>query len=234
MHTFRGAISALRDLQKTARGVSFYSRWVNRPGGRLFAATAYVLRLTPNQVSLASGALTLVGAVLIATAPPSVGVGILVWLLLAFGFMVDSADGQLARLRGGGTRAGEWLDHVLDAGKVVAVHSAVLVAWDRFFDLPQAMLLIPLGFQFAAVVAFVAGTLTELLKRTSSASAAVRPPSNLRALLLVPVDYGIFCIVFIAYGFPAVFVVIYTVFAVIRVVYLILFLAKWFKELSNL
>lgn len=234
MHSFRGAISALRHLQKTSRGVSFYSRWVNRPGGRLFAATAYVLRLTPNQVSLASGALTLAGAVLIATAPPSVGVGILVWLLLAFGFMVDSADGQLARLRGGGTRAGEWLDHVLDAGKVVAVHSAVLVAWDRFFDLPHAMLLIPLGFQLAAVVAFVAGTLTELLKRTSGAPAAARPPSNLRALLLVPVDYGIFCIVFLAYGFPAAFVVIYTVFAVIRVVYLILFLTKWFKELSSL
>lgn len=232
MNSFREAVNELRPRQKTSRGVSFYSRWINRPGGRLIAAGAHVVGLAPNQVSLLSGVLTLAGIALLTAAPPSMVTGILVWLLLALGFMADSADGQLARLRGGGTLAGEWLDHVLDAGKVTAVHAAVLVAWYRFSDLPGPMLLIPLGFQLAAVVTFVAGTLTELLKRTSEHTLS-RPPSNLRSLLLIPVDYGVFCLLFLLYGFPPVFVVLYSTFAVISAVYLILFLGKWFKELSR-
>lgn len=233
MNSFGGALSALRHRQKTSSGVSFYSRWINRPGGRLIAAGAYVIGITPNYVSSISGVLTLAGIVLITVAPPSLAMGILVWLLLATGFMVDSADGQLARLRGGGTPAGEWLDHVLDAGKMVAVHAAVLVAWYRFFDLPVPVLLIPLGFQLAAVVTFVAGTLTELLKRTSAPTTVSHSPSTLRSLALVPVDYGVFCLVFLLYGFPSLFVAVYSTLAVICAMYLALFLGKWFKELSR-
>lgn len=232
MPSFRGAVRTLSDHQKSARGVSYYSRWINRPAGRLIAAAAYSGRLTPNHVSLLSGALTLAGIVLIGVAPPSIGIGIAAWLLLAIGFAVDSADGQLARLRGGGTLAGEWLDHVLDAGKMVLVHAAVLVGWYRFLDLPAWMLLIPLGFQLAGVVTFMAGTLAELLKRTAAPSAS-RAPSNLRSMLLIPADYGVFCLLFLLYGFPPLFVALYSSFAAIYAAYLVIFLFKWFRELSR-
>ena len=46
----------------------------------------------PNQVSLISAAFTFTGIVLLATVPPSIVLGIIVWLLLAVGYAWDSAD----------------------------------------------------------------------------------------------------------------------------------------------
>ncbi|RBL82322.1 CDP-alcohol phosphatidyltransferase, partial [Streptomyces cavourensis] len=48
----------LRGAQKSAKGVSLYSRYVNRPAGRVLAAGAYRAGLTPNQVTLISGLFT--------------------------------------------------------------------------------------------------------------------------------------------------------------------------------
>lgn len=95
--------------------------FVNRPVGRVIAAGAFTVGLVPNQVSLISAAFTFTGIVLLATVPPSIVLGVVVWLLLAIGYAWDSADGQVARLRGGGSLAGEWLDHVLDSTKLVAL-----------------------------------------------------------------------------------------------------------------
>ncbi|MFD1212063.1 CDP-alcohol phosphatidyltransferase family protein [Arthrobacter sp. GCM10027362] len=194
---------------------------------------AHTCGLTPNQVTLLSGATTGTAVVLVATLPPAAWAGAAIWFLLAVGFMLDSADGQLARLRGGGSRAGEWLDHVLDAGKMAAVHAAVLISWYRFFDLPESMLLVPLAFQLCAVVTFAGGTLTELLKRTAGSADAGRPASALRSVLLVPADYGVFCLVFLAYGAPWLFTVLYSAFAAAAGCFAVLLLAKWFKELKQ-
>ena len=48
--TYGQAVAELRGAQKSKRGVSLYSRFVNRPLGRLLAAAAYRARMTPNQV----------------------------------------------------------------------------------------------------------------------------------------------------------------------------------------
>ena len=57
--------------------------------------------------------------------------------LLVVGYAFDAADGQLARLRGGGIIAGEWLDHMVDAIKVASLHLAVLVGLYRFDAVPD-------------------------------------------------------------------------------------------------
>ena len=57
--------------------------------------------------------------------------GVVVSLLLILGYALDSADGQLARLLGGGTPEGEWLDHVIDSAKLATIHLAVLVSLYR-------------------------------------------------------------------------------------------------------
>ena len=62
------------------------------------------------------------------------------------GYALDSADGQLARLRGGGSLTGEWLDHVIDSFKISTLHLAVLVMAYRFFPTPTWWLLVPLVF----------------------------------------------------------------------------------------
>ena len=119
----------------------------------------------PNQVSLISAAFTFTGIVLLATVPPSIVLGIIVWLLLAVGYAWDSADGQVARLRGGGSLAGEWLDHVLDSTKLVALPLAVAIGWYRFFPLPSDLwLLVPLGFAVISTVTFFGMILNDLLR----------------------------------------------------------------------
>src|SRR6185436_886779 len=109
------------------------SRFVNRKIGRVLAAGSYQLGLTPNAVTGISALFSAAAIAIIACLSPSVGVGVLVAVLLLLGYAFDSADGQLARLRGGGSPAGEWLDHVVDSIKVVALHLAVLIGWFRFW-----------------------------------------------------------------------------------------------------
>lgn len=237
------ALRELRGAQKSAKGVSLYSRFVNRPVGRYLAAGSYALGLTPNQVTLISAALSFAGAAVVALVSPSWALGALVWALLAVGFAFDSADGQLARLRGGGSAAGEWLDHVVDCAKLTALHTCVLIAFYRF---PEAYgiggadgggaaagwLLVPLGFQLAAVVTFFGGLLTEKLKPKPAPGSAAAAPSTLRAVALLPVDYGVFCLVFLFLGGSGLFRWVYAGAGVMAALFLVAFLAKWFRELS--
>ncbi len=165
----------LRGAQKSAKGVSLYSRYVNRPAGRVLAAGAYRAGVTPNQVTLTSALFTYGALAAVALVEPSWTLGVLVWAALAVGFAFDSADGQLARLTGRGGPDGEWLDHVVDCGKLLLVHAAVLISFYRFGELPsEAWLLLPLGFQLAAVVTFCAGLLREQLGK---AAVSARGPS---------------------------------------------------------
>ncbi|MCT2590145.1 CDP-alcohol phosphatidyltransferase family protein [Streptomyces sp. N2-109] len=232
----------LRGAQKTAKGVSLYSRHLNRPAGRVLAAGAYPLRLTPNQVTLISAVCSFAGIAALALFSPSWPLALGVWAALAVGFAFDSADGQLARLRGESSAAGEWLDHVVDCAKITALHAAVLVSFHRFFELPSSgWLLLPLAFQFAAVLIFFGGLLTDKLKPRGPAGQgaaapptrpAVPPPSRLRAVALLPVDYGVFCAVFLLLGSERAFLGGYAAFFAAHALFLVAFLVKWFRELS--
>lgn len=230
------ALRELRGAQKSAKGVSLYSRFVNRPAGRYLAAGSYALGLTPNGVTLVSAAFSFAAVAAVALAAPSWGLGIAVWAALAIGFAFDSADGQLARLRGGGSASGEWLDHVVDCAKLTALHICVLIAFYRFPDAygtgSDGWLLAPLVFQFASVVTFFGGLLTEKLKPKPAPGSPAAAPSNLRAVALLPVDYGVFCLVFLLLGGGELFRWAYAGLGAVAVLFLSAFLAKWFRELS--
>ncbi|MEE1940347.1 CDP-alcohol phosphatidyltransferase family protein [Streptomyces sp. TRM 70361] len=233
MSRFGYAVERLSAAQKSARGVSLYSRYVNRPAGRLLAAAAYAARLAPNQVTLVSAAFTFTGIGLIAVLPPSHALAAGVFAALAVGFALDSADGQLARLTGTGSAAGEWLDHVVDCAKMLALHMAVLVSFHRHFGFSDPVyLLIPIAFQFAAVLVFFGGILTEQLKRRAERPAPAAPPSTLRSVALLPVDYGVFCAVFLSLGVRGLFVALYCVLLAAHVLFMAAFLVKWYRELS--
>lgn len=152
---FTAAVRELAAAQKPGAGVPAYTRYVNRPLGRLVAAAASVVGATPNQVSAASGVLSLVSIAVLAVFPPSWPLGLAVGLGLIMGYVLDSADGQLARLGGGGSFRGEWLDHVIDSARMPVVHMGVLVAVYRFYpDLAVGFLLVPLGYLLVSVVRF--------------------------------------------------------------------------------
>jgi phosphatidylglycerophosphate synthase len=226
----------LSSAQKSPKGVSLYARYINRPAGRVLAALSFVAGLTPNQVTLISAAFSFAGIAVLALVEPTVISGLVVALLLALGFALDSADGQLARLRRAGSASGEWLDHVVDAMKHVALHAAVLISFYRYFDLSdEAWLLVPLAYQLTTLTMFVGGLLTEQLKRRAPSASGPAPqrPSTLRAVGLLPADHGTLCLAFVLLGNQRLFLAVYTGLMALNALLLIGLLGKWYRELAR-
>ncbi len=231
---FRSTMTALRSAQKGSRGVSAYSVHINRPAGRCLAAVAALVGMSANAVTLLSGGLSLASVTLLAVGPRSWGTGVLVALGMLLGFALDSADGQLARLQGTGSAAGEWLDHVVDCAVKLAIHSAVLVGWYVHGE-RDGILLIPLGFQLTAVVLFFGGILAAKLHehrgRAGGVQAARQGPLR-SAIVLLPADHGMLCLVFLLWGWPRAFTLLYIVLFVGNVALLGAMSRNWLRELS--
>lgn len=237
---YREAVRSLASAQKRAApGAPPYSIYVNRKVGRYLAAWAYLRRLSPNTVTLISACFTFTGLALVALVPPAPWLGFAVWLALAVGYAFDSADGQVARLQGGGSASGEWLDHIVDSVKIACLHAVVLISVYRFFELPNdAWLLVPLGYGAVATVSFFAMILNDQLKANhgggTAEAAQAGKRSVLKSVLLLPTDYGILCGVFLLLGAPLVFFTVYTVMALANAGHLALALGKWFGDMRKL
>jgi len=241
---FRGRFNSLRQAQKKRRGVPLYTLYVNRPAGRIIAAASPAW-MTPNGLTAIGGVLTygaLIALMFFVDGGPA---SALVGVALVLGFFFDSADGQLARLRSAGSMSGEWLDHVLDSGRIVLLHIATL--W--FFVRTEAMdetlaVLVCTAFALAATLVFFAGTLFEKLEAlhgekqapaaAPSAASAPSRAATLRSALMLPVDYGVTCVVFLLLPWSVVFVPLYVVLAIIKVLSTSAFLAKWYLTLRRI
>lgn len=241
--SYRQSVTHLAGAQKSAKGAPAYSRFVNRPLGRRLAAGAHVLGLTPNQVTSASAAATGLGIAVIALAPSRWWTGLVVAALLVLGYALDAADGQLARLRGGGSKAGEWLDHVVDAAKTSALHLAVVVGAYRTFEpRPGAWLLVPLVFAAVASTWFFTIILNDHLRRLAGtrdvqavvAAGEARQHSALRSLASVPTDYGALCLVFVLLGAPTAFRWAYGLLALGFALMTAASMVVWFRQVSSL
>jgi phosphatidylglycerophosphate synthase len=235
---FREALDGLRHAQKTAKGAPAYSRLVNRRLGRVLAAAAYVLRMTPDQVTAVSAACTFAGIATIATVSPSPASAVAVCGLLVIGYALDAADGQLARLRGGGSVAGEWLDHVVDAAKLASLHLAVLINWYRFVDRSDAQLLVPIAYQVTASVLFFVIMLNDRIRRAQRGSSAMLlagedTSSTLYSLAVVPTDYGVLCLSFALLFWDAGFLWVYTALMVSNAAFTAIALVKWYREMRR-
>src|SRR5699024_1784801 len=113
-----------------------------------------------------------------------------------------------ARLRGGGSPQGEWLDHFIDALKISSLHIAVLVGLFRALPPDQTWaLVVPLAFAVVAPTTFTAMLLNDLLKgKHSVVSTHERGGGTLlRSLLVVPTDFGLVCLVFVLWGWTPAF-----------------------------
>jgi CDP-diacylglycerol--glycerol-3-phosphate 3-phosphatidyltransferase len=80
-----------------------------RGGVAPVARALHGLGIRANTVTVLGFALTVVGSVLLATAQPVPALAVLL-----LGALCDTLDGQLARVAGGGTRFGGFLDSTLD------------------------------------------------------------------------------------------------------------------------
>ena len=229
----------LRNAQKSSKGAPIYSLLVNRPLGRVFAAVAHRLGMTPDQIPLISALCTFTGIALIALIPPSVPMAIGTTLALVLGYALDAADGQLARLRGGGSLTGEWLDHVIDSFKIATLHLAVLISMYRFFDVTPVWLLVPVAFAAVYVIHFFGMLLTELLTRNANLRLGTGPSpkaegSTLMSLLKLPTDYGLLALSFLLLAVPPVFQWFYLLLAVANAGYTVLVIGAWYRRLRRL
>jgi phosphatidylglycerophosphate synthase len=238
--SFRSNLQALRSAQKPSRGTAAYGRLVNRPAGRLVAAATHRFGLTPDGATAISATLSALGLIVLATFEPSPAVAIAVPVLLAAGYVMDSVDGQLARLRGRGSVRGEWLDHTVDCFKTSALHLAVAISWFRFPPTDdRAILLIPLGFSVVQSVLYFGLIIMPLLRERAGRTRAADPmppslpPENpLRQWLILPTDYGFLVWTFLLLDWATVFVTVYTAMFLITAAMLVLALSKWWRELS--
>jgi hypothetical protein len=243
-------LTRLAPAQKSSRGAAGYTRWINRRMGRYIAAAAFLRGLTPNQLSAVNATLTAIAMAMIATLRPSWSSSVVVALTLLFGYAFDSADGQLARLRGGGSPAGEWLDHELDALKCTAVHCVIVIAWFRFYDLGHgSLLLIPLAYCVVNSGFFFGIMLAEQLRRVARATAPADPadpatvvpaaPSAndpapvLRSLLVLPNDYGVLCIALVLLPRSNLFISVYSFLLIANTLFLLAASVRWYRELST-
>ena len=234
----RETLRRLSSAQKGAAGAPAYSRFVNRPLGRLFAALAFHAGLTPNAVTAVSAVSTGTGIALLALVPPSPLMGLGVAVCLVLGYALDAADGQLARLRGGGSPAGEWLDHMVDAAKSSSLHLAVLVGLYRSTDVDPVVLLVPLGYCVVDAVTYFGTMLNEALRAQHGVPTRAQPTAQRvgigRSLLTLPTDYGLLACTFVLFGWTGAFVPVYTVLFLAAAGFLALASVKWFREMGRL
>ena len=231
-------VRRLSSAQKGSQGAPAYSRFVNRPLGRLLAALAFHAGLTPNMVTALSAAFTFGGIAVIAAGTPSPTTAIVVTLCLVLGYALDAADGQLARLRGGGSPAGEWLDHMVDATKMSSLHLAVLISLYRSDSVEPVWLLVPLGYCVVDAVTYFATMLNEALRAQHGVATRAHPTGQrtgvARSLLTLPGDYGMLICLFLLFGVPTVFVPAYTLLFLGAAAFLALASMKWFAEMDRL
>ncbi|MFC8193304.1 CDP-alcohol phosphatidyltransferase family protein [Cellulomonas sp. NPDC057328] len=234
----REVLERLRSAQKpAARSAPAYSRFVNRRLGRHLAAWAYRAGLTPDQVTGLSALATFTGVALLAVLPAGAVQAVAVTACLVLGYALDSADGQVARLTGTGSSAGEWLDHVVDAVKIVTLPVALLVGMHVHGWAEPAWAVVPLVHVVVGSVLFFAMILTEQLRRAhgvrSAAATGGRAPW-LRSLLVAPTDYGVLCLSFLLLAVPGAFLLVYAVLVGCTAAFTAAAATKWYQEMRTL
>lgn len=152
----------IRDLYLQTRksGEHPWTAYMTRP---FAAAVVYVLkdtRITPNQVTLAAFATSLVGAAVIIGWTSWLGliVGALIYQLA---YVLDCVDGQLARVRQIASPVGHLLDFMMDEAKAKLFFGAVAVRLYLIHDDPRYALV---GVGGVAMIS-IALSLTTFMRR---------------------------------------------------------------------
>lgn len=231
---FAQNIARLSAAQKPSYGTAAYGRFVNRPAGRIVAAAAHTVGVSPDTATAISACLSAAGLLLLGFAEPTPLMGLGVAVLLAAGYVMDSVDGQLARLRGGGSPRGEWLDHMVDAFKTSSLHIVVAVSWYRFPPTSdRGWILVPLGFAVVQSVTYFGLMLIPFLRgKNDLPTMRIQGEHPLRKWLILPTDYGFLCWTFVLIASGRYFAIVYTSLFVLSAIMLALALRKWWRELS--
>jgi phosphatidylglycerophosphate synthase len=162
-------IVAIYRASKKRRDINWFTEWVARPPA---AVVVYALRgtpITPNQVTFLSTVIAAGACAMFALLPGHA------WLIAAaavfeLSFVLDCADGQLARLRRTASPLGHLLDFLMDELKAMLLLACVAVRlWTERGD--ERFLLIGLGGLFCLASGI---SLTSFMRRPEYGA---RPPT---------------------------------------------------------
>jgi phosphatidylglycerophosphate synthase len=146
----------------------FWNRFVCRPVAAVLVDLLKASRVTPNQITLASFVVGMASAVLIVVLPGRAGLVAAV-AVYQVSYVLDCADGMLARWRGLASPAGHLLDFLMDELKAFAILAAA--ALRLHFEVPEGpFLFIGIG----GLVALASGiALTSFLRHPE-----IAPPKS--------------------------------------------------------
>lgn len=110
----------------------FWNRFVCRPLAAVLVDLVKGTRVTPNQITLASFVVGVISAALLIALPGHLGLIVAV-LVYQLSYVLDCADGMLARWRGLASPAGHLLDFLMDELKAFAILAAAAVRlhWEQ-------------------------------------------------------------------------------------------------------
>jgi phosphatidylglycerophosphate synthase len=127
-------IVAIYRASKKKQDINWFTEWIARPPA---AIVVYALRdtpITPNQVTFLSAAIAAGACAMIAVWPGWLAL-VLAALVFEFSFVLDCADGQLARHRKMASPLGHLLDFLMDELKAMLLFGAVAVRlWQETDD----------------------------------------------------------------------------------------------------
>jgi phosphatidylglycerophosphate synthase len=119
-------IVAIYRSSKKQRDINWFTEWIARPPA---AVVVYALRgtpITPNQVTFLSAAIAAAACAMFALVPGHYAL-VAAALVFELSFVLDCADGQLARLRKKASPLGHLLDFLMDELKAMLLFGAVAV-----------------------------------------------------------------------------------------------------------
>jgi hypothetical protein len=166
-------LAAVRDIyrQSKKRRDNFWTEWVSRPPAAALVWLLAKTPLTPNQVSFLAITVALGAAALLIGWTTWTGL-VVAGLVLQLAYVIDCADGQLARLTGRTSPVGALLDFMLDEVKAFSVLAAAATRLWRISG-NATFLLIGLG----GLVAAASGiTLTSFMRHPDYRKATGAPP----------------------------------------------------------
>ncbi len=153
-------IAAIYRSSKKKRDINRFTEWIARPPA---AVVVYLLRntpVTPNQVTFLSAVVAAVAAAIYMLLPGYLWL-VVATLIFEFSFVLDCADGQLARLRKIASPAGHLLDFLMDELKAMLIFGAIAVRlWNETLDV--RLLLVGLAGLFCLAAGL---SLTSFLRR---------------------------------------------------------------------
>lgn len=161
-------MSAVEVYRKTRKVPDlFWNAYVCRPLAAVLVDVVKDSRITPNQITLGALLVAGVAVVLLIALPAQWGL-VLAILVYEFSYVLDCADGMLARWRGTASPVGHLLDFLMDEIKAFAILAAVAVR--LFLERSDArFLLAGLG----GLVALASGVaLTTFMRRPELATGA--------------------------------------------------------------